>query len=327
MRNKRQAIVFLLGIFIWCTSNSFALKNSLVPTLYTQGINFYSQKKYKAALEHLEHVVSLSPTHDQARYYLIYCFLDQKLYGKALKHAQILSLRFPQNVSYAALVKQIEQIGKGKTFVKNSYQEKKFYSAKKKRIAKSKIISEIGRARTLIFEGEYEAASSILEKHIKKGKNISVASHLMGLLLFEQRKYSESIKFLEKAKNKKHKSFENTFTAGLCYLKLNQLKKAKKYFKKALQLKIDLFCQLHLAEVYFKLKEYSEAKKLCGKIRKAQPDIKKASILLAQINLKQGKSSLASSNIKRLLMIIPVNQKFCMSLENCFYKISVILKL
>jgi len=103
-------ISFVLGLFvlsaIFMTGLIYA--QGLVTPIFDQGMRLYAQKDYAGAADYLGQVCEMTPDHQQARFYLVYCLIASKNYQKALSHVEILCGKNPTNTQYSNLKNQIQ---------------------------------------------------------------------------------------------------------------------------------------------------------------------------------------------------------------------------
>ena len=309
LRNLKKLIPGLL-LGICCTAYA---GNELIPQLMGEGMKNYSEKKYAAASDYLGQVVDMDPDHSQARYYLIYSLALSGNNELALKHAEILAKKFPNDPQYKNIVKQIKEevekqsikikkneaasgkinkevmIGGYKSFEKAYEMQKPKVDYTPRDITPERPLTDLEKAVVKIDEEDYATAESMLKAIIKKDSNNGEAYHNLGVVKMSQSNYKDAIKNFEKAaKLNKSNSFQSYFLMGNCYRYLGDNSNAEKALKSACDIKYDDFAQFNLGEVKVILGKYKEAEKIYKDILAKSPNFSDASVGLAQIKMEQG---------------------------------------
>lgn len=318
---------FCLGLLLlWLTAapslTVLSASQNLVTEIFSQGLDLYAAGDFRGAVDYLDQVVTMSPENDQARYYLIFSYSMSGRPKKGLEHAKILAARFPQNAQYDALVKQISR---QLAVVADSFKapSENNDSAKaielqslsiKPRISERKAApphepTRIELAISMIDEEQYASATAALQKILKTEPRNAEAAHYMGVICFNKGDFTKAAEHFEKAIANGLQNFETRFLAGSCYLNQQAWETAEIHFKKALELKDDIFCKMNLAEIFCRGSRFKEAEQMFKGIQKSNPEVIDAGVGLAQINLEQGYSDVAAASINEILAAHPDSAK------------------
>ncbi|MDD3000011.1 MAG: tetratricopeptide repeat protein [Candidatus Riflebacteria bacterium] len=256
--------------------------------IFNQGMALYSAGDYRGAADYLAQVFEISPHHDQAAFYLVFCFSMSGNPEKALKYAKILAARYPGYQQYTLMVSQLEQqLNKKKELVKNTFSpplttdsgalsktSSPRHSPKNpdgKKMSSSSDNKPLDLAIRMIDEEQYASATQTLQKIIRAEPRNAAAMHYMAMAFFNKGDKTKAAEFFEKAIELKHCTFETCFLLASCYINLGELGKAEKYLKTALEIQNDAFAKIRLAEIYAQQGRFDEAEPLFGEIIKANP--------------------------------------------------------
>ncbi len=296
-----------------------AAAQNLSSGIYSQGMQLYAAGDFAGAAEYLEQVVVMEPANDLARYYLVFSLSNSGKSKKALQHARTLAERFPGQPQYQAIVQQLEQQQfsltrplPAKTDAGETLQEPvEPVSAPRPATPprKEKRVTELDQAQSLIDEENYASASAILKKIADREPRNARAWQLFGVVAFNQRDYQQAVKYFAKATENGNREFETSFLAGSSCMSLQQYDMAEKHFKKALGLQNDIFCRLNLAEIYLRLKKYSEAETAFKSLAKDHPEIQDAAAGLAEIQYARGFNASATEAVNQILSTKPENAR------------------
>ncbi len=288
----------------------------LSATIFNQGMQLYASGDFNGASDYLDQVVTMNPQHDQARYYLIYSLSQSGKSRKALQHARILAEKFPHQQQYQLLVQQLSQqqfslAGNSPEPAGSSATEatKPAEPVNPKKQTPKKQPDELDNAATMIDEEKYASATAELEKILKKSPGNTAALHYLGVAFFNQGHFAKAVGYFEKSLTAGNRDFETRFLAGSCYLNTRQLDKAELHFKKAIEIKADIFSELNLAEIMLKTSRFTEAEKIYKGIQKSHPDVVEAKIGLAQILFEQGYVEASSKAVNEVLAERPDSSK------------------
>lgn len=316
------SLVCHICLFIFVFTGQPASSQDLVPALLDQGLKLYAAKDYSGAADYLGQVVDMAKEHDQARYYLVYSLLMSGNREKALEHARVLAARQPSQKQYSDLIAQIEKelagekATKGKKLTRpliakevmlGGYQTKDVVreprvSTQTYDIKPQRPKTEMELAIEKIDEEDYDSARKMLEEILKKDPKEARAHHYLGVISFNSGNYLEAIKEFDLAVKNDPKNFQSFFLLGDCYRALDDLKKAEEHFKKALEIKEDIFAMLNIAEVMTRQGRLKEAEEMLEKVSSKDPEISDAKIGLAQIRLQKGFVSEAAEMINEVIV-------------------------
>ncbi len=321
MTRIRHCLVLSALFFSMIFGGAAASGQDLVPTLLDQGLRLYAAKDYSGAADYLGQVVDMAPDHDQARYYLAYSLAMSGNSEQALVHARSLAGRKPAEKQYSDLVKQLEgeiarsaQAKQQQQVVKSVPKEvilggyhsvdtmrEPIVSTQTREITPPKERTPLDLAIEKIDEEQYASAAVLLKEILAKDPANSKALHHLGLIKFNDGKYKEAIEDFEMALKADAKSFQSRFLIGDCYRALDDYAKAEEQFRKAIELKDDVFAMLNLADAVFKQGRLKEADEIYQKILKKDNEVSDARIGIAQIRLFQGQIEEASEMINKAI--------------------------
>lgn len=312
----------LILVFMLVVSGCLSLAaQDLVPALLDQGLKLYAAKDYSGAADYLGQVVDISPEHDQARFYLAYSLAMSGNRELALEHARKLVARKPAEKQYADLVNQLQaEVAKSqqqtqqqqtnrsvpKEVILGGYKSvdtmrEPVVSTQTRDIAPPKERTQLDFAIEKIDEELYASAAIILGEILAKEPGNSKALHHAGVIKFNTGKFEEAIKEFEKALAADNKNFQSRFLMADSYRALDNYEKAEEQFRKAIEIKEDVFAMLNLADVVFKLGRLKEAEEIYTKILKKDNAVADARIGLAQIKLYQGHIEEASEMVNKVI--------------------------
>ncbi|HOI91633.1 MAG TPA: tetratricopeptide repeat protein [Candidatus Rifleibacterium sp.] len=318
--NGRARLFVIVAMFI-LTGFGIGIAQDLVPALLDQGLRLYAAKDYSGAADYLGQVVDMAPEHEQARFYLVYSLAMSGNRDLALSHARRLATAKPAEKQYSDLVKQLEgEIAKvqqqkqqqttvrsvPKEVMLGGYQSldtmrEPMVSTQTRDIAPPKEKTPLDLAIEKIDEELYASATILLNEILAKEPANAKALHHLGLVKFNTGKYADAIKDFEKALAADSKSFQSRFLMGDCYRAMDDYKKAEEQFRKAIDIKEDVFAMLNLADALVKQGRLKEAEEVFDKILKKDANVSDASIGLAQIKLYQGKIEDASEMVNKVI--------------------------
>lgn len=308
---KKMFSGMLLGVC--CTCGVYAA-NDLIPALMEQGMKNYTNKDYAAAADYLGQVVDMDAEHSQARYYLTYSLALSGDNEKALKHAQILANKFPNEPQYQTLVNQIKaelerqyqkkkhpeaasgkiqkevMLGGYKSLDKNAELQKPKEDYTPREITPPRPLTELEKAIRKIDEEQYDVAEKMLKDITAKEPKNAKAFHNLGVIEFSKNNFKGAVDYLSKACDLDSKSFESIFLLADAYRNIGDLANAEKSYKKAVDIKKDEFAMGNLANIYIEQGKTKEAAKIYKEIIKKSPKSVEAVVGLAQIKLSEGKS-------------------------------------
>ena len=318
------------SLFLGVCCGAYAV-DDLIPQLYQQGMQHYTNKKYNAAADYLAQVVDMDSSNSQARYYLIYSLSLSGNNELALRHAKVLLAQFPEEVKYKTLVEQLSggskrnEKNKGKnTAIASSENNKKeiifggYKSLDKnssdtygmmapredytpRDITPPKPLTELEKAVRKIDDEDYDTAEKMLKDLLKKEPKNHLVFYNLGLVEFGRFEYEKAIDNFNKAISLNDKHNASYSNIGDCYKNLGDYVKAEKAYRKACDIKGDEFSLMNLADIELKLGKIEEADKIYGKIMAKLQDNSEALVGLAQIRLAQGKSNEAMSLANKAL--------------------------
>ena len=324
-RSLRNLKKIIPAMFLGICCSTFA-GNELIPQLMQQGMKNYTEKKYAAAADYLGQVVDMDPEHSQARYYLVYSLALSGHREQALKHAEILSRKFPKDSQYKNLIKQIKaeedkqtaeitpkdlgfgkiqkevMLGGYKSMDKNFEMRKPKEDYTPRDITPPKPLTELEKAVLKIDDGDLDTAYSMLKELQKKEPKNAEVLYNLGIVEKSRNKFSQAIDYFKKATSIDSKNFESYFHMADCYRSLNDYQHAGEAFKKATDLKYDEFALMNLAEAYIETGKYKAAEEIYKKILQKNPKFADASVGLAQIKLEQGKLTEAMNMVNEALI-------------------------
>lgn len=317
---KKLLPAVLLGI----CCNTYAA-NDLIPSLMEEGMKNYSAKKYGAASDYLGQVVDMDSEHYQARYYLIYSLSLSGNNELALKHAKVLTQKFPKEKQYKTLYNQInaeinrqaskkrhQETSSGKiqkevmfggyqSLDKNAEMRKPKEDYAPRGITPQKPLTELEKAIRKVDEEDYDTAEKMLKELVKKEPKNHEVHHNLGVLEFSRGKYKEAINYFKKSLEHKPDYFQSQFLMADCYRNLEDSKNAEKALKKAVEIKYDEFALINLADTEIKLGKFKEAEEIYEKILAKSPNSSEASVGLAQIRISQGKINEAMGMVNKAI--------------------------
>lgn len=322
MKYARLFTAFLL--FITLVSAS---AQNLIPELMNQGMKLYAAKDYSGAADYLGQVVDMDPNQDQARYYLVFSLSMTGQLDKSLQHARALAGKFPQQKQYADLVAQLEKAMAGevqkkeqqrtttaikKEVVLGGYQSKDTIREPKmsttpRDIKPQRELTRLEKAILMIDEEFYASATVELDAILKDEPNNAMAMHYKGVMRFNSGIFDEARQWFEKAIKADAKSFQSYFLLGDCFRVNEDYAKAAEQFKKALEIKPDVFAQINLADCYIKQDKLKDAEKIFKQVIEKDPNISEATLGLAQIKLFGGYVDEAVEMVNRILANEPEN--------------------
>jgi len=318
--NSRVRLFVIIAMFI-LSGVGLSSALDLVPALLDQGLRLYAAKDYSGAADYLGQVVDMAPEHEQARFYLVYSLAMSGNRELALSHARRLATAKPAEKQYSDLVKQLEgEIAKvqqqkqqqttvrsvPKEVVLGGYKSldtmrEPMVSTQTREIAPPREKTPLDLAIEKIDEELYASATILLKEILAKEPANSKALHHLGLVKFNTGNYSEALKDFEKALAADSKSFQSRFLMGDCYRAMDDYKKAEEQFRKAIEIKEDVFAMLNLADAIVKQGRLKEAEEVFDKILKKDAEVSDARIGLAQIKLYQGKIEDASEMVNKVI--------------------------
>lgn len=312
-------------VVLFCLSALFcghgAVAQDLVPALLDQGLKLYAVKDYPGAADYLGQVVDMVPEHDQARYYLAYSLAMSGNHELALEHARKLVARKPAEKQYTDLVAQLQteisrrqQQKQQQQAIKSVPKEvmlggyKTMDTIKEPRVSTQTRDITPPRERTplelaveKIDEELYASATAMLKEILAKEPGNSKAYHHLGVISFNSGKFSDAIKDFEKALAADGTNFQSRFLLGDCYRALDDYVKAEEQFRKAIDLKEDVFAMLNLADAVFKQGRLKDAEDIFTRVLKKDENVSDANIGLAQIRLYQGMIDEAAEMINKVI--------------------------
>ena len=314
--NKKESFRYLRnivhGVFLGVCCNAFAA-NPLVPALMDQGMKYYTEKNYKAASDYLGQVVDMEPEHSQARYYLIYSLALSGNNEQALKHAEILSKKFPKEKQYKILVNQIKN--QMSTTITNSNNKQTSYDNVKKEVVlggyqsldknsevrspkvdytpremkPARPLTPVEKAVKMIDEEDFSGAENLLKNILKKEPKNADAFHNLGVVEMGRNNYKEAVKYFNQASKIKSNNFQTLFLLGDCYKRIGDLKNAETAFNSATILKYDEFALTNLADIELELGNLTKAENIYNQILKKSPNFTEATVGIAKIRFEEGK--------------------------------------
>jgi tetratricopeptide (TPR) repeat protein len=320
IKNSWRYLLIAAG-FALAASCTTVYCQDLVPALLDQGLRLYAAKDYSGAADYLGQVVDMSPDHDQARFYLAYSLAMSGNRELALVHARNLAGRKPSEKQYTDLVAQLQaEIARTqkarqqqetvrsvpKEVILGGYQSvdtmhEPVLATQTRDIAPPKEKTRLDIAIEKIDEELYASATIILDEILAKEPTNAKALHHLGVIKFNKGQFAEAIKDFEKALAADNKSFQSRFLAGDCYRALDNYAKAEEEFRKAIEIKEDVFAMLNLADVVAKQGKIKESEGIYEKILKKDGQVSDASIGLAQIRLFQGHIEEASEMVNKVI--------------------------
>ena len=317
--NNRPLLVALILTMVFAASAIFC--QDLVPALLDQGLRLYTAKDYSGAADYLGQVVDMAPEHDQARFYLVYSLAMTGNREQALEHARKLAARQPGEKSYVDLVNQLQaEIAKlrqqkqqqqpvrsiPKEVVLGEYQSRDvmrepMVSTQTRNITPPRERTRLDDAIERIDEEKYASATLILNEILGKEPKNSKALHYLGVINFNNGKFVEAIKDFEKALAADNTNFQSRFLLGDCYRALDNYSKAEEHFRKAVEIKEDVFAMLNLADAVSKQGRLKQAEEIYEKILKKDSQISDARVGLAQIKFYKGQIDEATEMVNRAI--------------------------
>ncbi|HNX77420.1 MAG TPA: tetratricopeptide repeat protein [Candidatus Rifleibacterium sp.] len=318
---QRQNILLALLFALVATCPAMQAQN-LVPALLDQGLRLYAAKDYSGAADYLGQVVDMDTENEQARFYLAYSLAMSGNSEQAIVHARWLVSRKPAEPQYTGLVKQLEgEISKSaqakqqqqksnravpKEVILGGYQSfgtihEPVLSTQTRDIAPPKERTRLDIAIEKIDEELYASATEILKEILAKEPQNARALHHLGMIKFNDGKYKEAITDFEAALKADSKSFQSRFLIGDCYRALDDYSKAEEQFRKAIEIKEDVFAMLNLADAIFKQGRVKEADEVYQKILSKDSEVSDAQLGIAQIRLTQGRVEEASEMVNKVI--------------------------
>ena len=318
---RRQNILLALLFALVATCMALPAQN-LVPALLDQGLRLYAAKDYSGAADYLGQVVDMDSNNEQARFYLAYSLAMSGNSEPAIVHARWLVSRKPGEPQYTGLVKQLEsEIARSaqarqqqeksvravpKEVILGGYQSvdtmrEPIVSTQTREITPPKERTRLDVAIEKIDEELYASATEILREILAKEPQNARALHHLGLIKFNDGKYKEAITDFEAALKADNKSFQSQFLIGDCYRALDDYAKAEEQFRKAIEIKEDVFAMLNLADAIFKQGRVKDADEVYQKILSKDGEVSDARLGIAQIRLVQGHIEEASELVNKVI--------------------------
>jgi tetratricopeptide (TPR) repeat protein len=327
MGNKKIIFRFfiLLPVLLGFCCSGYG--QNLVPELFDQGMRLYAEKDYSGASDYLGQVVDMEPAHDQARYYLVFCLSSTGHNDKALTHAQILTKKYPEQKQYTQLVAQLKKSIAGekkrkaerksprsvpKEVMLGGYKSKDTVykpkmPEKTRDIKPPRKLTKLEKAIRLIDEDYNASAAIMLDEILASEPKNTKAMHYHGVIKFNEGYFQEAQKWFQKATEIDPKSFQTLFLLGDCYRVYDDYEKAARQFKKAVEVKDDVFAKLNLADCYMKINRIKDAEKIYQKISDKDANIAEAALGMAQIKMLSGYTHEASEMVNNVLVSDPNN--------------------
>ncbi|MDD3001635.1 MAG: tetratricopeptide repeat protein [Candidatus Riflebacteria bacterium] len=304
MFSRCLAVLLFLGV------STGIFGQTLEQELASQGFKYYEMKDYAGAADYLGQVVDMNPGNDQIRFYLVYSLFFSGNHDLALKHANHLSKKYPDNQQYSILVKQIEKeisklaqkkqelIAKSKIpqeVIFGGYQSMDVMreprvSTETREITKPKVKTPLDEAIAKMDEELFDEARVLLKKIIAGDNKNAMAWHQLGVIDFTFGKYNAAIKNFSKALEISPKHFQSNFLLADSYRQIGDFRKAEAEFSKSLNIQQDIFAQLNLADVKIKLGKITEAEKIYTDLVDKNDNLSDAKAGLANIKFMQGEN-------------------------------------
>ena len=200
-------------------------------TPFRVGISYFSQGEYDKAIIEFEKSIELDESHTESYYYLGQCYLQKgmiaynnknilkaySLYRKANKFAEQVILQYEKN---------IEDNPKDL----NSYLR----------------LGYIYEIRSIVpFNDEYNEALEYYLKALDLATSPSLAGNTgtiiylntrVGCIYFQEKKYSQAIKYLENAIKMSSQNIEAYYYLGLSYDKIDKIEEAREFLSRVIEL-------------------------------------------------------------------------------------------
>jgi len=200
-------------------------------TPFRVGISYFSQGEYDKAIIEFEKSIELNESHTESYYYLGQCYLQKgmieynnknilkaySLYRKANKFAEQVILQYEKN---------IEDNPKDL----NSYLR----------------LGYIYEIRSIVpFNDEYNEALEYYLKALDLATSPSLAGNTgtiiylntrVGCIYFQEKKYSQAIKYLENAIKMSSQNIEAYYYLGLSYDKIDKIEEAREFLSRVIEL-------------------------------------------------------------------------------------------
>jgi len=317
---KRQAVLFL---FVLIAGMLYA-DPMLLDTIMKQGLDHYFAGNYNASIDYFEQVLQMQPQSAQARFYLANAYGRAGKTVRGIEQAEYLNNMFPGTYAYGLLLQQLKQQQtamagalqpvRSDSLIESSsgYEIRSPVSSssgsrnKKRSVAKTvRRSGRIYEAVSLIDDDKYASATALINEILKQEPKNSEAMHYLGVISFNQGLHAEAVEYFEKAVGMGSRLFETRFLAGSSYLNLQNLVKAEEHFRKALEIKEDMFAAIHLAEIVCKEHRLDEAEAMFKKLRSRYPDLVDARVGLVQIEFERGDIEGVVEQINEILVKHP----------------------
>ncbi|MBK3331837.1 tetratricopeptide repeat protein [Persephonella atlantica] len=186
--------------------------------------------------------------------------------------------------------------------------------------------------KILFTTGEYEKAEKLVKEAISKYGENPEALLILGNIYLKKGDFKNAILYLQKVSNNKKvkdRLFEAYKKLGILKLKEGNLKEAKDYLSKALDIKDDPQVYFSLGEVYFSTKEFKKAEKSYMNALKIDPSLKKnvknrLSIIYFELGKREknkNKCSQAVNYFKKAITYGGENSKIILLIAECYEKI------
>lgn len=314
----RQVVLFL---FVLVAGMLYA-DPMLLDTIMKQGLDHYFAGNYTASIDYFEQVLQMQPYSAQARFYLANGYARAGKLAKGIEQAEYLNRMFPGAYSYTLLLQQLKQQQAAMTggypptrsdsLIESSsgYEIRSPSSSgsrkKKRSVAKTvRRAGPIDEAISLIDEEKYASATLLINELLSKDAKNSEAMHYLGVISFNQGLHAAAIEYFEKAVSLGSRLFETRFLAGSSYLNLQNLAKAEEHFRKALEIKDDMFAAIHLAEIVCREHRLDEAEAMFKKLSSRYPDLVDGKVGLVQIEFERGNIEQVVEQINEILIKNP----------------------
>lgn len=320
--------VMLIGLAVCDLSAQDLL---IANSIYNRGLEHYADGDYPGAVDYLAQIVEMMPDHDQARYYLAYCYSLSGKHDQAIEQARVLAERYPGHQVYLQLIaefsqKKLETVQLSRpsqpsqpahetTLSEASHGYTVYTPALSKpremrrETAVSKVKTPIEQIAEQIEEERYVEASEALVRLLAAEPENAVAQYYMGVLHFNQGEFAAAAGHFEASLKNRPENFDSSFFAGSCYLNRQVLDKAEKHFEQALKIKDDAFASINLADIYVRTGRPTESEKMYEKIIKGNPEYTEARIGLALVKLAQGLVEESAELVNKVLSESPANTR------------------
>lgn len=294
-------------------------------SIYNRGLEHYADGDYVGAVDYLAQIVEMMPEHDQARYYLAYCYSLAGKHDKAIEQAKVLADRYPGHQLYLQLLAEFSQkklvtgqplAPAHETTLSETSQGYKVYSPTlskpremRRETAVAKVKTPIEQIAEQIEEERYVEASEALSKLRAAEPANAGVQYYTGVLHFNQGEFAAAAEHFEASLKIRPENFDASFFAGSCYLNRQMLDKAEEHFKQALKIKDDAFANINLADIYVRTGRPTESEKMYEKIIKINPEYTEARIGLALVKLAQGLVEESAEIVNKVLSESPANTR------------------